>query len=64
MRPSGDLVDLYISIVAQAYKDAVENNGHSATARDFLMDDKWVAILNVSPETVERIRDSLPKVTP
>ena len=64
MRPSGELEDLYIKIVAQAYKDAVENNGHSDTARAFLMDDEWVAVLNISPETVERIRDSLPKVTP
>jgi len=64
MRPSGDLIDLYIRIVAQAYKDAVENNGHSATARAFLMDDEWAAILDISPETIKRIRDSIPELTP
>lgn len=64
MRPSGELEDLYIKIVAQAYKDAVENNGHSDTARAFLMDDEWAAILDISLETIKRIRDSLPELTP
>lgn len=49
-------IDLEICVVLQAFRDVVHGNGHSATARQYLMDDCWVRDLNISPETAERIR--------
>ena len=58
--PCGDPTDFYIWMVTLALRDARKGNKQAVTAREFLMDDVWVAVLDVSPETAKRIRESIP----
>jgi hypothetical protein len=57
---TGDPLDLFVSVVVQAYRDAHRLDTDSLEARRLIMDNEWVRLLNVSEETTRRIRDSLP----
>lgn len=56
-RPDGTPEDMLIGMVRQAVLDAQKGNGHSESARAFLSNDTWARLLNVSPETINRIRN-------
>lgn len=47
--------DLLVQMVILAVRDAA--NGHRESALAFLMSDGWVDALDISPETVDRIRN-------
>ena len=53
--PDGTPEDMVIWMVKKAIRDANEGNGHSQSAKDFLQDGEWARLLDVSPETVERV---------
>lgn len=53
--PDGTPEDLVIWMVKKAIRDAKGGNGHSQDARSFLKDGEWARLLDVSPETVDRV---------
>ena len=47
---------LVVAMVLRAIQDVCTDNAFADDARDFLNSDGWAILLNVGPDTVERIR--------
>ena len=56
--PDSELEGLWTWVIRQAVRDALAGNGHSQEARQWLLEeDGWHEVANLTPESVQRIRD-------